>query len=198
MNPVLTYSDFLNYLRRYSNDEKRRYIPVLLIKPDTILYLNGEHRLDYIFNYFDRRTGSRVDFFLPGYSHYPNLSFPESMSYRPFDENVVALSLRRIGDIFYSDNAFVDFIELVEESCYQFRYYGDTELVFFLYDPGADESRGSFDFSLFHRYNLSKLFLSDNERLYSVRHFLEEVIHEIIETPNDERLINKINRYYHG
>lgn len=204
MNPVCSYHDFLEFLR-YSSDNRDKLIPVLLIKPSTILHLNREGMLDHHFDYFDRRSGENVQFFLPGYAHYPSLDFAEIFpNVRPYAKDAVALTTRRLGKIYYSEKAFVEFIEKIEDSSPDFIYRGDTELLFIKYLANTDYKIGSFDFCNIHSYNLSRLFYSQNIdeipyniQLSRVSHFLEDVIFEMRRgTKNDDELISSINSRY--
>lgn len=204
MNPVCSYHDFLEFLQ-YSPDNNDKLIPVFLVKPSAMLYLNRDGFLDRFFDYFDRRCGESVHFFLPGYAHYPNLAFAEIFPMaQPYQSDAVALSTRRLGKIYYSDSSFVDFIEKLEESSPDFIYRGDSELLFIKYLAGHQHNNGKLDFSMIHRYNISKLFynhclngISDYHRLDHISHFLEDVIFEIRSCGNnDSQLIRSIDARY--
>lgn len=194
MNPVVSYNDFKEFLRRSNQNQ---LLPVILMKPSTLLYLNREYRLGHAFDYFDRRSGKDVQFFLPGYSHYPSTAFPELLSgFRAYNENAVALKLNRIKNVYYSDDDFIDFIELLENNSPGFRYYGSTELLFIKYIAGTDGALGEFDFTAIHRFNLSHMFYAhpDHERFYQIERFLEEVLHAMHSAQSDEELILLIER----
>lgn len=196
MNPVISYRDFMQYMARSSNNHSQ-LLPVVLIKPSTLLYLNREYRLDHLFDYFDRRTGNEVQFFLPGYSHYPSTSFLQSSSIlpeiKPYNQNAVALNLTRLKKVYYSDNDFLNFVEILEQNAQNFRYYGNTELLFIKYIPGRDSALGRFDFSNIHRYNLSQIYYDHQEHFYHVERILEEVLHVIRFEHNETELIALIN-----
>lgn len=190
MNPVVSYKDFMEFMR-WSNQDQ--LLPVILMKPSTLLYLNREHRLDHIFDYFDRRSGKDVQFFLPGYAHYPSTAFPELLfNLHTYNEKAVALNLNRLKNIYYSDDDFIEFIELLENSSPCFRYYGNTELLFIKYIAGTDGALGKFDFTAIHRFNLSHMFYAHQESFYQIERFLEEVLHAIHFAKSDEELISLI------
>lgn len=204
MNPVCSYHDFLEFLQ-YSSDNNDQMVPVFLVKPSTMLYLNRDGFLERFFDYFDRRSGKSVHFFLPGYAHYPDLAFAEIFPMaQPYQSDAVALSTRRLGKIYYSDSSFVDFIEKLEESSPDFIYRGDSELLFIKYLAGHQHNNGKLDFSMIHRYNISKLFynhclngISDYHRLDHISHFLEDVIFEMRSCGNnDSQLIRSIDARY--
>lgn len=204
MNPVCSYHDFLEFLK-YSSDNNDKLVPVFLIKPSTMLYLNCEYFLDRHFDYFDSRSGQNVQFFLPGYAHYPDIAFDQIFpNVRPYTKDAVALTTRRLGKIYYSESAFVDFVERIEHGSQNFIYRGDAELFFIKYLANNQHEIGSFDFTNIHRYNLSELFLAQsmhdvtgNERLIHITHFLEDVIFEIRNaSKNENELIDSINTRY--
>lgn len=204
MNPVSSYNDFIKFLR-YSNNNHNKLIPVFLIKPSTILYFNREHSIDQIFDYFDRRSGDNVQFFLPGYAHYPDIAFHHIWAeVPPYNDNYVALNTGRLGKIYYSNNDFIEFIETLEKESPNFMYRGNPELLFIKYIPDTPYACGRFSFSNIYRYDLSKLFylnrtleLSEYERLEQVARFLESVIIAIRRSGNnDDQLIAYINTHY--
>lgn len=204
MNPVCSYHDFLEFMQ-YSSDGQDKLIPILLIKPSSILYLNRKRFLGNVFSYFDKRSGQHIQFFLPGYAHYPDIAFAEIFPMmQPYKCDAVAFSIERLGRIYYSERAFVDFIEKLEEHAPHFIYRGDTELLFIKYLANPQCDIGQFDFSEIHRYNISRLFCSqhirsikDFDRLNHVAHFLEDVIFEIrTHGNNDDELIRAIHSRY--
>lgn len=100
MDPVSSYNDFLKILIHYQENNDR-LIPIILIKPSTMLYLNRELLLEHIFDYFNIRTGGNVQFFLPGYAHYPDAAFGHFFAkVRPYNEDAIALRTRRLGKIY--------------------------------------------------------------------------------------------------
>lgn len=204
MNPVSSYHDFMEFLQ-YSRDNNDKLIPIVLIKPSAMLYLNREHFLEHIFDYFDNRSGKSIQFFLPGYAHYPGTAFPHILAdVRPYNEDAIALTIRRLGKIYYSEKDFIGFIEKLESGSSKFFYRGDTELVFLKYIAGEGHNLGSFDFSKLYRYNLSKIFysqkyhgLDEYSRLHHIENFLEDVILIIREAgKNEKKLITTINSCY--
>lgn len=199
MNPVISYRDFMQYMAWSSNNHSQ-LLPVVLIKPSTLLYLNREYQLDHLFDYFDRRSGDDVQFFLPGYSHYPSTSFLQYTSLlpevKPYNQNAVALNLTRLKKIYYSENDFISFVEILEQNAPAFRYYGNTELLFIKYIPGIDRALGRFDFSNIHKYNLSQIYYDHQEHFYPVERILEEVLHAIRSRQNDAELITRINKIF--
>ena len=203
MNPIISYNDFTNFLKLNIIVEEK-LIPVLLIKPVTMRYLNKERIIEDFFDYIDLRTGRDIQFFMPGYVHYPNTSFTQKFpSWTPCDEDTIAIKISRLGNIHYSNRAFVDFLDIIESSSPKFRYRGDTELLLVNYEPSEDNELGKIDFENIHRYNLTHLFDSvilnypdDRVRLRNVEYFLESVI-EIISNPIDKnKIIEYIDRSY--
>ena len=193
MNPVVSYQDFIEFMRWSSNNQDQ-LLPVILMKPSTMLRLNQQHQLEHIFDYFDRRSGKGVQFFLPGYSHYPDTAFADLLpDYCPYDKNAVALNLNRLKKIYYSDDDFINFIELFENNSPGFRYYGNTELLFVKYVAGTNGELGKFDFAVFYRFNLSHMYYSNKESLYPIERFLEEVLHIIRSAKCDDELIASVN-----
>lgn len=189
MNPIVSYKDFLEHMR-WANDKDEILVPVILIKPSTILLLNREHHLNHLFEYYDRRT-SEVQFFLPGYSHYPNYPHEALFSNcRPYNSNTIALQLRRLKTIYYSENDFIEFVETIERNAPDFRYYGNTELLFMKYVAGIDDPLGHFDFSQIFRYNISTIYHNQPDRLEFI---FEAIIHCIRSANNDDQMIKKIN-----
>lgn len=203
MNPVSSYQDFMEFLQ-YSSENRDKLIPVIIIKPSVMLYINRDSLLNHIFDYFDRRTGDGIQFFLPGYAHYPNTSFEHILAnVRPYNADSIALTTGRLGNIYYSDKAFVEFIDELENHLNKFMYRGDTELLFLKYITGGQYKIGNFDFSKTNRYNLSKIYysqryrdLSEYERLRIVEHFLEDVILAIHRADGDEKMIASIDDRY--
>lgn len=146
MNPVISYNDFLKFMQ-WSPNQNNRLIPVLLIKPSTVLYLNREHMLDHLFDYYDRRSANDIQFFLPGYVHYPTTSFAEILpNWSPHNENTVAFKLSRLNNIYYSNDKFIDFVEVLERNIQDFKYYGDTVLFFIEYQADTNGKIGRLNF----------------------------------------------------
>lgn len=204
MNPVSSYYDFMEFLQNF-RDNHDKLIPIVLIKPSVMLYLNQNYLLRDIFRYFDRRTGDNIQFFLPGYYHYPSTAFQTILAeVRPYSEEAVAFTTRRLGTIYYNENNFIEFVEQLENGSSEFIYRGDTELIFLKYTRGEQYNLGSFDFSKINRYNLSNLFYSQKHqdldeyaRLRCIEHFLEDVIFTIRKAGNNEdQLIASINSSY--
>lgn len=192
MNPVVSYYDFLRFMRSFANG-RDRLVPVLLIKPATVRLMNENRKLDYMLDYFDLRSRSDIQFFLPGYSHIPGQVL---LDIEPHNRRTVALNLERLHNVYYSNDDFIKFIELLEKRALGFRYYGETELIFIKYLVGIDGERGEFDFNTIHRYNLSQLYYRNERGMDDVHRFLETVIH-IIRSINDEnRMIDEINVAY--
>lgn len=203
MNPVISYKDFTDYLKWNVRDEEK-LIPVLLIRPVTVRYLNKERIIENFFDYIDVRTGGDIQYFMPGYVHYPNTSFkPVLPNWSPRNEDTIAIRISRLGNIHYSNKAFTDFISILERSSPMFRYRGDTELLFVNYTPSEDYEFGKIDFENIHRYNLTYLFDSvilnypdDRVRLRNVEYFLESVIEIINNTIDKNEIIEHIDRSY--
>lgn len=199
MNPVISYKDFTDYLKWNVRDTER-FIPVLLISPDTVLSLNQSNIINNIFDYMDRRTGEGIQFFLPGYVHYPNTNFkPVFPDWSPYNENTIAIRINRLGNIHYSNKAFIDFIDILEKFTPRFRYRGDTELLFIKYIP----SNENLDYKNIRRYDLTYLFnciqlnyRDDRVRLINIRHFLEDVIYTIRSTTDETEMFQRIDIFY--
>lgn len=203
MNPVISYKDFTDYLKWNVRDEEK-LIPILLIRPVTVRYLNKERIIENFFDYMDARTGKDIQFFLPGYVHYPNTSFkPILPDWSPRNEDTIAIRISRLGNIHYSNKAFVDFLDVIERSSHRFRYSGDTELLLVDYKPSENEALGKIDFDNIHRYNLTHLFDSvtlnyhdDRVRLRYVEYFLESVRETLNKTIDKNEIIEYIDRSY--
>lgn len=203
MNPVSSYNDFLEFLIHHQENNDR-LIPIILIKPGTLLYLNRELLLEHTFDYFDLRTGRNVQFFIPGYAHYPDAAFGHFFAeVRPYNEDAIAVRTRRLGTIYYSDKDFVEFIEKLENEYLDFKYRGDTELLFLKYSSSKTHKLGKLDFSSIYRYNLTKMFYSNEyrtleqrHRMHEIEHFLEDVILAIRTANDDKQLINTIDCIY--
>lgn len=197
MNPVLSYSDFQEYMR-YA-DVRGQIIPIILIKPSVILDNIRTHRLDLDFEYFHNRTGDRVTFFLPGYAHYPRLECGELLSkYRPWDKNAIAFTIND-RDIYYSNKAFVDFVGILEQRSNAFHYYGNTELLLVRFNCGEEYRIGDIDFRAIHRFDLTQLFLaggSEDRGYHIVNTFLENVYHELIRFSDEDIFFSRIQLYY--
>lgn len=196
MNPVISYNDFLKFMQ-WSPNQNNRLIPVLLIKPSTVLYLNREHMLDHLFDYYDRRSANDIQFFLPGYVHYPTTSFAEILpNWSPHNENTVAFKLSRLNNIYYSNDKFIDFVEVLERNIQDFKYYGDTVLFFIEYQADTNGKIGRLNFKKNYQFNLSELYYSNNHPIRRIDLFLESVIHSIRESRNDEELIERIKNCF--
>lgn len=132
MNAVISYDDFIEYMG-YRRDNNV-IIPIILIRPSVFIMANNEFPIDRIFEYFHCRTG-RITFFLPGYAHYPSFEYRDFLSpYRPYDDNAFAFEFTSRERFFYSQQAFTDFVKKIEDSNQNFRYNGDTELLFAKYN----------------------------------------------------------------
>lgn len=70
MNPIVSYKDFLDY-NKWMKTTLNSYVPVVLMRPVSVLMMNENHYLDYIFDYYDHRTGE-IQFFFPGYMQNPS------------------------------------------------------------------------------------------------------------------------------
>lgn len=206
MNPVCSYNDFLRFLR-HSHTIQDRLIPVLLIKPIDMLYMNQESLFERAFDYLDCRSGKHLHFFIPGYAHYPDLSFTTLLSsYPPCKEDAVAITAHRLGKIYYSNNAFVDFVERIERESPYFHYYGDMELMLIRYKLNAPDHSGALDFTELHRFNLSTLYfahrshdLTARERLLYIERFIENVIMIYqMHFTNEEAFLRAIQECYNG
>ena len=206
MNAVISYSDFQHYMSY--NDSTSEIIPIILIKPSVILNRRRLYRLDEVFDYFHHRTGEIITFFLPGYAQYPRFEAGELLShYRPFDEKAIAFSYHHHGmekNIYYNQEAFIDFINVIEEHSEGFRYYGNTELLLVKYVQEKIHSIGDIDFKSIHRYDLTQLFLSGGSeyRGYNiVESFLEDVYHgyrRFRRDLNEEVFFHSIDMFYDG
>lgn len=205
MNPVSSYDDIIEFLQ-YCSEKSDKLIPVFLIKPSTMLYLNREHFLEHIFDYFDRRSGDRIQFFLPGYAHYPDLAFGNILSnVRQNNKDAIALTTRRLGEVYYSEKDFIGFIETLEKETSEFIYRGDAELLLLKYITGEKYNLGRFDFSKIYRYNLSKKFYAQRDynsdlymQLRRIQRFLEDVIFIMHRANNETELIASISSCYNN
>ncbi|MBR2714680.1 MAG: hypothetical protein IKB73_00535, partial [Ruminococcus sp.] len=191
MNPVCSYNSFLEFLQ-YSHGNNDKLIPIFLIKPATMIYLNERLHLDNHFNYFDRRAGRNVDFFLPGYAHYPSITFNQIFPNFNYSKDAIALDTERLGRIYYNNADFIEFIEILERNSFNFIYRGDTELLFIKYLSNNQHAKGTFDFTTIYRFNLSDLFYCSNAkhepdhiRFGRVSRFLEDVIRELQNLDNN-------------
>ena len=198
MNPVVSYDDFLEFMKYYNNPNiKDRLIPVVLIKPISVIHINERGVLNRIFDYFDSRTEKNIQFFLPGYAHFPTSAFAEVLpSYTPFNEDNIALRLNRLGTVYYNEKDFINFIKVLEEKDSSFKYYGDAELLFIKYESNCDY--GDFDFSNIYRFSLSQLYFSNEgyRGLRRIEYFIEKVLLAIYESNDNEGLINTVTYLY--
>lgn len=191
MNPITSYQEFIGYMRNSYYVDK--LIPVVLVKPSTISLLSRRFPLDCIFDYFDYRSGEDIIFFMPGYAHHPGLEFSQVFhNNRPIHENDIIIKIERLGNICYSNKDFVAFIDDLRRKNPEFEYYGSTELLFLNYIAEV----GDFDFSDIHRYDLTQIFLNNNQEWYPVERFLEMTVDFMRRANNDRELINQINNIY--
>lgn len=187
MNPITSYSDFMTYM--WHNYSHSTLVPILLIKPSSILVLNETHHLqralDCMFDHFDYLTGDRLIYFLPGYAHRPGSGFMELFyNHRSLRESDSIIEIRRLGKIYYNNEYFTDFIEQLSNSASTFNYYGAAELLLVKYIVTTNREKKGFDYSDIHRYNLSNI-LTQRGTIEHVLHFLEMVV---------ETMCRKINR----
>lgn len=195
MNTVISYKDFLHFMR-YSNNVDQM-VPIVLIRPYTISHLNQDQRLEHFLNYYHNRTRERIHFFLPGYSHYPSLDFQDILPAYPVNaEDFIPLRIDHTKRIYYSYTAFVSFIELLETENKNFRYYGNTELLFVRYIAGHENELGRFDFTHMKRYNLSELYYRNAKNLWYIDHFIETLLHDIFETDDLEEIEQRIEEVF--
>lgn len=191
MNTVISYNDFLHFMRHSNNVDQM--VPIVLIRPYTISHLNQDHRFEHFLRYYHNRTGERIHFFLPGYSHYPSLAFQDILPAYPVNtEDFIPLRIDHTKKIYYSYTAFVSFIELLEKENKSFRYYGNTELLFVKYIAGHENELGRFDFTHMMRYNISELYYRRAENLWHIDHFIEALIHEFIAAESVEEIEQRI------
>ncbi len=201
MHAVISYADFQNYMNY--NRGLGEIIPVFLIKPSVILASRHNYPIHSVFEYFHHRTGDEIIFFLPGYAQFPRLEIGRLLSpYSPYDDNAFAFSYHYDGrdeKVYYDQQAFNDFIDLLELRSNRFRYYGNTELLFVRYIQGEGHSLGDIDFNSMHRYDLSQLFFSSNNEHRGYRNvdrFLEHVLHEYRNFETEDKFIQNIDRIY--
>lgn len=193
MNLISSFEDFLNYLQ-YSGNDNERLIPILLIRPSTIIHTNNVHSLDPVLDYYDVRTGA-VQFYLPGYKQFPGMTLRHlltSFRYRRIPPK--AFNIQRLGNVGYSSQDFTDFVEVLEREIPGYHYYGDTELIFARYIPGNSNCPGQLDYSNYRCYNLSTIFLNNGYR--GLGHFLEQTLKEYKQRPNDNDMLVATDRFY--
>lgn len=172
---IRSYEDFLDYMR-FSGKNASCIIPVVLIRPGTVMRMNERNGMDDFFDYFDARTGD-ITFFLPGYSYTPGTKLSHL-----FDKIVSgqrrrpAFSIQRLGEVEASNQDFVSFINTLENRCPSYRYYGNTELLLFRYIPGSGYERGEFDFRGLRRYNLTEVYRRRGRP--GLMRFLETLLHD--------------------
>lgn len=209
MNPVTSYSEFMDYMRHNYNHDT--LVPVLLIEPSTIFLLNEAYHLQYtlncMFDRFDILTGDKLIYFLPGYAHYPGLSLSTIFQgHRPIHENDSIIEITRLGNIYYNNKYFTDFIEQLEIHAPDFDYFGATELLLIKYIATPDSTNGDFEYSNINRYNLSEILIK-NHRIRAVEHFLHMVVETMCKRDregtvhtiaNMERVLAEINQIYKG
>ena len=196
MFAVSTYQGILEYLNR--KDNRPHWVPILLIRPDTILRLLRERAsLANTFSYYDYRTGPR-HFFLPGYiSQYNSI---EALHNNQQESCFLpAFSMTRLNQISYSDRAFVGFINDLEARMPSFRYIGDAELLFLFYDPDGNHGFGDFDFDM-HKYSYDdlRLNLSDfNDQSWrEFNRFIEWTISKLKQDDENIKTIFQIQDKY--
>lgn len=170
---------------------KQSIIPIILIKPSTILLFEDSLSLRHIFNYFDRRSGKGLFFYLPGYIHYPQSTIEPL--FVPSNATV-ALSLERIGNVYYSNDSFIGFLERLESLIPNYHYYGDTELILAEYEQESEQ----LCFENYKRINLSDIFLKYNNTYrgyHEVENLLERILHDIVKNFTIEEISEHINFY---
>ena len=182
MNIVRTYSNLQGFLQK-TNQDYRRPIPILLIRPDVLWAIHEQpiyHMLDL--DYFNRRTGQDVTFFLPGYSDYPITDTKNIIDSNPIgSDDVYGIRFYHYAHneehyIWFSNKDFTDFIRSLEQHAFQ--YIGDTELLLLPYNPGNGGLLGDFEVHEEYRYNLTSLFFrgkDEHHGAWLVRRFLEKV-----------------------
>lgn len=193
MRLVSSFEDFLNNLQDSGNDIER-FIPIVLIRPSTIIHTRDVHSLDPVLDYYDVRTGV-VQFYLPGYVQIPGMTLRNLFQsvrcsrYRPR-----AFNIQRLGNVGYSNQSFSDFVEVLEREIPGYHYNGDTELIFARYIPGNGNCPGQLDYSNYRCYNLSTIFFNNGYR--ELGHFLEQTLKEYKQRPNDNDMLAAIDRFY--
>lgn len=203
MKPILSFVVLEDCIKQKVTT-MRGYVPVVLIKPESIYWFNKDYIIDRLFDYFDYRT-DKIQFFLPGYTNSPeyDLSVEKGGDIPLFTKKhgFIELRMKRLGDIYYNNESFVEFVKKLEDESKTFRYFGDTELLFIKYDT----ENQCFDFSDIHRYNLSALLYNNVEHDYRyglrvIRKFLEYTVYRFGEYirygGSAERMFNNIKDHY--
>ena len=208
MNPVRSYRDFQQFMSYWNYDGKP--IPIVLIKPTVLLYLQRNHNIGEIFDYFNHRTGKSIVFFLPGYAHYPVSSFNEIFSSSTRNPDVdFAFSYKdyrtnQVHRVYYNEKDFTNFLSIIERKTEQFRYDGNTELLFATFVPDICGGMGELDFKSLqhHRYNLTEMYihgLHTDDHTFALRRierFLENVRHELERNQTPDEFYSEVDRLY--
>lgn len=193
MNPIRSYENFLDYMR-YSGENTECIVPVVLIRPGTVMRLNERRDMDDFFDYFDERTGD-VTFFLPGYSYTPGTRISQLIRKITRGSGPKSIfKIQRLGDIDASNHDFVEFISTLESQNPRFHYQGNTELLLLRYIPGADYGRGSFDFYHLHRYDLTMILMRQGRS--GLMRFLESVLRDYRRCSGGMDVMDSADLYY--
>lgn len=193
MRPVSSFESFLENLRDSENNTKQ-LVPIVLIRPCTIIHTRNTQSLDAVFDYFDVRTG-KIQFYMPGYMQSQEISLRRLLStLRRNRMRTNAFNIQRLGNIGYSNQDFTAFVESLEREIPGYHYYGDTELLLIQYVPGKDDALGHLNYSIYRHYNLSILFMDGGYRGLSV--FLEQTLHLYKECPTESELLANIDHLY--
>lgn len=203
MNPISSYDELLLHIKK-SKNKKDIFLPIILIKPVKIEMLNKNNQIDYIFDYFDYRAGEDVQFFMPGYLHcFCEKLKPYISDQEPFSYKATAINISRLGNIYFNNKDFIDFIHEIEKQTRKFIYFGATELLLLKIAYASDNKFSHIDYSKIYRYSLSSVFKGNNSieedeitKMSRVEYFLEMVIRVLKEAKNEETAINSIDLYY--
>lgn len=195
MNPIRSYEDFLDYMR-YSGKNTECIVPVVLIRPGTVMRMNERRNMDDFFDYFDERSGN-VTFFLPGYSYTPGTGIAQFIRKITRGSGLKSIfKIRRLGDIDASNHDFVKFINTLETQNPRFHYQGNTELLLLRYIPGDDYEQGLFDFRHLHRYDLTMIMRRQGRS--GLMRFLEYLLREYRRFPGGIGVIDSADLYYNS
>ena len=113
MVPAISMKEIERHISNYSEDSKA--IGILFAKPQTSL---SKDAIIPELNYFNRRSGKYIDFFLPGYSNYEHHDFGDE----------ILISTKDDVKTYYSDSYFCNFIEEMEGNS-KWLYSGETDLL---------------------------------------------------------------------
>lgn len=131
MIEAITYTDMLWHINKSELVEDT--IGILITRPD----LNTGNDIMKSLNYYHHLTSKNINFYLPGYGAYWNTeNYP--------DMNIVT----NINGVnwFFSDKAFVDFIETLEKVS-KWKYSGESELFLI---PYYDKTLDFSEVGIFH------------------------------------------------